>query len=311
MILQKIKLLMLMLTCMFVGVPKVGFCNNIANKSNPYFLGDFTEFWGFRSDVISFADINTFNLWHKNSKFKSISPKIDNAYFFRSPSKNDVTLDENGQMVFSRYPGDTETHTMVQISVNNEPTRGHFIDYGGYRFMSIKVPYEIEMEVMAVGGDWIKKVPWMLAFQGHAVPNLINRNAKFNPPFALLISKGRWAAHIRADSRAMLPSNRKYERFEKIDLGPVQPDQWTRFRIRVAWDYEKKSATNEAFLAIWRDGTLYHSEEGKQTFYNSFTPLGLNFGPYLHVGAYAPLFNHEHGPITIKLKELTFRAPGL
>jgi len=275
---------------------------------SPLFAGEFTEFWGYRASFTGMDEYKQFNAWHRKAKFKDISKKFDNAYFFKGPWDSTIEMNSNGEMVFNRLPGQAEAHTMVEISTNNEYSRGNFIDYGGYRFMRPGKPYEIEMEIMVSEGDWIQKIPWLLVFQGHAVANFFDDIKGFNPPFALLIQRGRWAAHIRADSRLLLPKDRSYERFDKIDLGPVEPNRWTRFRIRVIWDHRKDESHNDSVLAIWRDNQLLHQEVNKQTFYNSMTKFGLNLGPYLSLGAYTDIFNNEYGPISVIFREITLRT---
>lgn len=269
----------------------------------------FDEFWHFSSYNQTKNDIDSFNIWHKQADFKDISPKYGNAYFFRGPSKNDVYMDEQGNLVFVRMPGNENTHTTIEPSVKHQAKLSQYVEYGGYRFMSLGTPYEIELEIMAVNGDWIQKVPWALAFQGHALPNFFDRFKKFNPPFALIISRGRWQAHIRADSRLSLPEDRSYQRFEKIDLGEVQPDIWTRFRIRVMWGYENYPPDGNTALGIWRDGVEYHKEWGRQNFYRILSLYGDELGPYLTMGAYLPIFEDEHGPVIIKIKEMVMRVP--
>lgn len=268
---------------------------------------DTPAFWTFQSASLSESDINNFNQWHKQAKFKDISPRIDDAYFFKSPWPHEVVINTNGNMVFQRTAEQNEAHSMIEISVNNQTESGRFINYGGYRSMSTGVPYVIELEVMLESGNWIESIPWMLVFQGHAIPSIFNRSQKFNPPFALLITRGRWEVHIRADSRLSLPADKSYERFDKVDLGKATPNVWTRFKIKVMWGHDDFPEGNGTALGIWRDGKLYHEEWGIKNFYNSISLSNEALGPYLMIGAYTPAFDKNHDPITIKFKQFILK----
>ena len=212
------------------------------------------EFWSINTKSLTKKEQNIFNNWHIQSKFKDISPKFGNGYFFKSPWQQRVYIDSEGSMVFERIPVQKQAHTMIEISVNNQPSAGQFINYGGYRSMKLGIPYEIEFEVLANNGQWISNIPWLIVFQGHAIPDIFDKGKKFNPPFALVISKGRWEAHIRADSRLSLPHDKSYERFDRIDLGKVDPDVWTRFTIKVMWGYNDFPKEDATALGLWRDG---------------------------------------------------------
>jgi len=264
-------------------------------------------FWSYLGSSLNTHDIERFNMWYSKAEFKDISPKIDSAYFFRTPWPNKVIINSKGNLLFTRDSNDKDAHTMIELSVNNDPTLGDFVNYDGYRSMATGIPYEIVIDTKVTDGSWIKSVPWLLVFQGHAIPDLFDKGKRFNPPFALVISRGRWEAHVRADSRLSLPKDRSYQRYDKIDLGKVIPDKWTKFKIKVIWGSSNNLENNNEALGLWRDGKLYHQEWGKHNFYNNVTPFGERLGPYIMVGAYTPLFTDEHEPIVVKIRELTVK----
>jgi len=268
---------------------------------------NYKTFWSYTGSSLSNHDINTFNIWHSKSKFKNISPKIGEAYFLKSPWSHQIKADDEGNLVFVRNSDEKEPHTMVELSMNNQPKTGNFVNYDGFRSMATGIPYEIFIDVKVINNNWVKNVPWLVVFQGHAIPDKYDEGKKFNPPFALIISRGRWQVHVRADSRLSLPDDRKYERFDKIDLGEVIFDKWTTFKIKVIWGSKSLSKKNPAALELWRDNTLLFQEWGRHNFYNNITPSGDNLGPYLMIGAYTPKFDTQYDPITIKIKEFTIK----
>lgn len=263
------------------------------------------KFWSYDAIYVNNEDAAHFNDWYRDSNFKEISQKISGAFFFKDPWGQNVVIDNNSNLVFERKFDDIHQHSMIELSVNNEPNKGAFINYGGYRSMALSKPYRIELEALVSGSDWWKKINWMLVFQGHAIPDIFDVGKKFNPPFALLISRGRWEVHVRADSRLSLPIDKSYERFDIFDLGPVDFDTFTTFTIDVTWGYTNSNGKTPGNLTLLRDGKVHHKEEGRMNFYNNRAYSGKNLGPYLMLGAYTPLFDENDKKIVVKVRRLS------
>jgi hypothetical protein len=264
-----------------------------------------SEFWAYRSNKVSDEQVKRLLDWDKAAEFKSISPKADNAFFFKTPWPYNLMIGASNELIFIRNHNDQEAHNMVELSVNNDPSLGRFIDYGGFRSMAMNTPYLIEFDVKVNGEKWVDTIPWLLVFQGHAIPDIYDQFTKFNPPLALVVSKGRWELHIRADSRVSLPKDRSYERFEKIDLGSVEPNKWSRFGIRVMWSFEDYPNGKGSALGVWRDGKLKHQEWGRKNFFNNATPItAINLGPYLTIGAYTSALDEAHGQVKVEFDNI-------
>jgi hypothetical protein len=241
-----------------------------------------TDFWAFEATALSAGDIHAFRRWYSLSKFKEVSPKVGGAWFRKGPFHQGVDIGPEGRMNFVRLPTDGDDHTMLEVSVNGDSRRGNYVEYGGYRAMRLGVPYEINVTVSVEGEQWWKDIPWAVVLQGHAIPDAPKLGEKYNPPFALVVIRGRWQIHVRADERSVLPVDRSYQRFDQIDLGPVKEGRSIDVRVRVVWSYDEKVGV----LAIWRDGVRYHSEVGRRNFYNTKSPNGDAMGPYVTFGAY-------------------------
>lgn len=264
------------------------------NESYKYFLAwkdpskyKMTELWSYDSGLVAANDAKKFNAWFKGAKFKDIAG-IANAYFLKGPVTQNVAIEPDGILRFSRAVHDRDPHTMIELSVNNNPARGNFVKNDGYRSMALGVPYEFELSIRADSGTWSANIPWVVVFQGHSMADVVNVGKKYNPPFALVVTRGRWAVDVRADSRINLPVNRSYERSQRIDLGPVDPGCWTTFVFRVMWGFMDAPNEPSGALGIWRDGQVKYEEWGRKNFYKNRSSSGRYLGPYVTFGAYTP-----------------------
>lgn len=264
---------------------------------------DLPTFWHYSAHTAQ-ANRETFTPWFSNAKFKDISPKFGNARFMKGPIEQTIWMDEFGRLRFERRTTDKFAHTLLEVSVNHRPERGHFVDYDGYRSMRPGVPYELLLVLRVVGSHWWKTIPWLVALQGHAMPDIFDRGKKYNPPFALVVVRGRWQVHIRADSRLSLPADRSYQRNQQIDLGPIEANQWAQFRFRIVWGADDESGPWPGGMAIYRDSMLKHTEVGRANFYNNVSHKGVQLGPYITFGAYVHTKHVQHEDAVIEFREL-------
>lgn len=262
------------------------------------------SFWHFDSAKFTQTYADKFRLWYANARFKDVSDNYAGANFRMGPIHQSIDVDELGRLTFTRKSTDEDAHTLIEVSVALDPERGNFPPYGGYRTMRLGVPYEFEMKVSVEGSNWWKDVPWAVVFQGHAIPDPPKGNFKFNPPFALVITRGRWQVHIRADNRPELPRDRKYQRFEKIDIAPVAENEILDLKVRVVWGFESESAA----MSIWNNNLLVHAESEKANFFDTRTPAGETVGPYMTFGIYLPLESTRNETARVKFTELQFRG---
>lgn len=269
----------------------------------------FTAYWEYdAADTSSTSTINAFNGWYKNSKFKDKSPKFSNAYFLKGPVTQKFSMNSEGMLQALRVPGDSDPHTLIELSAENAKDIAKYGWYDRYRTMGLGIPYQFEIDVRANGTNWTSNVSWVVVMQAHAMAGIFNIGKDFNPPFALVISRGRWEAHIRADSRSNLPSDRSYARKNRYDLGAVTPGVWTRFIIRVIWGYENTPLKPSGGLVIARDGNTLHSEFGSPTFYKVTGSNGQYLGPYITVGAYTPLEETLSKSISVSVMRLRMKT---
>lgn len=285
-------------------------CSSLAFDSADSSLNSETIFWSFNSNGLEPADASAFNTWYRSAKFKDISPLLDNAYFMKGPWNQNIQMTTEGELYFERSQTDSNAHTMLEISVNDEPQRGRFVLYDGYRSMNRRDIYEFEFEIRLGGASWWREVPWVVVFQGHAMPDLLHRGRSYNPPFSIRVSRGKWIADIRAHAGRVIPYDKNYDRNDPIYLGNAEA-RWTRFRVRARWGSTKDhvgALSEPSLLMIWKDDVLVHQESGNLTFYNFLSHRGESLGPYVTFGAYTPLLvTNEISPIRILFRNIVLR----
>lgn len=257
-------------------------------------------FWRLAAEEVSSSDVGLFRQWYANASFRDVSPQFGSAQFMKGPVGQSIDFDDEGRLVFTRSPDDRDAHTMIELSVGGDASRGHFVPYGGYRTMRLGVPYEIRFSVHVDGSAWWREVPWAVILQGHAIPDGPKRGAKFNPPFAVVVTRGQWEIHVRADDRRVLREDRKYRRFDRIPLGAVRRGESLDVAVRVVWGYTDAGAG----MSVWRDGRLIRADINRSNFYDTRAPSGESMGPYITFGAYMPLADTRRGEAIVRFSRL-------
>lgn len=256
-------------------------------------------FWSYDAKRVTAPERILFEHWLSAAKFKDYSPTIASATFRKGPISQTIFIDGDGRLAFKRNQHDGDPHTMLELGVPAGPSRHQFVNYDGYRSMKIGIPFAVDLEVAVSGDHWWEAIDWLVVFQGHAMPGVPNIGAKYNPPFALVVTRGRWQLHIRADSRPRLPRDRKYMRFSKIDLGEVVRDRTEHFSFCVVWGYADGPSDKAGSLTIYKNGAPMYSETQRMNFYNNKNLIGESLGPYVTFGAYTPLMPKQSEDILV------------
>lgn len=249
---------------------------------------EFDVVWRFSAEGLTGDERDKFSRWQEHAKFKDVSSQISAAKFMMPPWRQGVVLDPSGRIAFIRQKSDTFSHSFLELAAMPGTEEKAFVRYDGYRSLKQGVMYRLRIGVSVESGGLLDSIPWLLVFQGHAMPDRADIGKKFNPPFALVISRGRWALDIRGDSRLSLPRDKSYQRNERFDLGPASDGERSEFEFFVRWHWDSFRVPGKPEISVWRDKKCVQARIPSLNFYRNERLDGTLVGPYLGVGAYFP-----------------------
>jgi len=111
---------------------------------------------------------------------------------------------------------------------------------------------------------------WNVVFQTKTWPDAGERTN--NPTFAIYTKNGHWWLEQRGDGDATV-DDKLYDRFARVDLGPINYDTWTAWRIDIRFDWDPRGA-----VTVSQNGDQLWTAENVRTTYRDTAPGGVNLG---------------------------------
>lgn len=251
-----------------------------------------------------------FNAWYPRARQGEVLALPGVSALRRDPWGQGVQLRDDGTFQFRRRRADRHTHSMIELQFDRDATAAAQVTGG--RALSLGEAYRFEMTVAASGDlDW-DQLPWLLVFQGHAFRDRYKRVGSFNPPLAVVISRGFWEVHVRGDDRQQLPRDKKYQRDARIRLGRFVPGRPATIDVELVWGSSPTGPVGQPpRLDVWFNGEMVHSESRVANFFRVELD-GVLVGPYVGMGAYLPAESVPEKPIVVAFRHLAVyevRAP--
>ena len=160
-----------------------------------------------------------------------------------------------------------EHHTEVEPQVDTF-TKGRFAHVGSAYWYGLRSYLE----------NWTSEDSWEILAQWHGKADSSD-NLPRNPPVALLVRNGRYQLVIRADSaQSTAPKGTpdRYDRDERVDLGPVISNAWVDWAFKIKWD----PFGTDGSIVVYQNGNIVYEEYGQPNTFNDA------LGPVLSLGLY-------------------------
>jgi hypothetical protein len=126
--------------------------------------------------------------------------------------------------------------------------------------------------------NWTSEDSWEIITQWHGMADSWENGGR-NPPVSLVVRNGRYSLVIRSDSKETTPpsgTTGRYDREEKIDLGPVISNAWVDWVFKIRWD----PFGIDGSLVVWKNGAIVYEEYGQPNTFNDVR------GPVWSMGLY-------------------------